>query len=246
MNQATRRRLAEGRARRHLNLGRAATPAFQRVVRTEQRAVLKGWKTGGQKGALSAVDPTRWEKVLRTIWFGVAIDDSWQATIDSLTPAPAKAVSSLPDRVLRRLDDFVKGRARLITNRTIRDLQSLFLEFPDFADEVTGLIANLYDRYYLDRAARIAIQEVLSATAEAQHQAATTVGEGPIDHTWTTVGDSHVRASHAAADGQTVPLDVPFIVGGASLNYPRDPGGPMEEVAGCRCSEFYTRRTDGR
>lgn len=40
-------------------------------------------------------------------------------------------------------------------------------------------------------------------------------------------------------DGQTVPLDGLFDVGGASLDHPGDPSGPPEEVCNCRCTLVY-------
>ena len=47
---------------------------------------------------------------------------------------------------------------------------------------------------------------------------------------WVTVGDSRVRAAHAAADGQEVPLGSPFVV-----EYPGDPHGSAGNVINCRC-----------
>ena len=52
---------------------------------------------------------------------------------------------------------------------------------------------------------------------------------------WVTVGDSRVRAAHAAADGQEVPLGSPFVVDGEMLEYPGDPHGSAGNVINCRC-----------
>lgn len=52
---------------------------------------------------------------------------------------------------------------------------------------------------------------------------------------WVTRRDERVRETHAAADGQTVPVDHPFLVGGASLQHPGDRTGPASEVINCRC-----------
>lgn len=52
---------------------------------------------------------------------------------------------------------------------------------------------------------------------------------------WVTRHDEHVRPTHAAAGGQTVPIDEQFIVGGYGLDYPGDRGGPAGEVINCRC-----------
>lgn len=52
---------------------------------------------------------------------------------------------------------------------------------------------------------------------------------------WVTVHDDHVRAAHAAADGQEVPIGSAFLVGGEPLAYPGDPRGSAHNVVNCRC-----------
>lgn len=54
--------------------------------------------------------------------------------------------------------------------------------------------------------------------------------------TWTTVGDDHVRDSHAEMDGQSVDVADDFLVAGAfPAAGPHDERLPIEEVVGCRC-----------
>jgi HK97 family phage portal protein len=55
---------------------------------------------------------------------------------------------------------------------------------------------------------------------------------------WLTSGNENVRESHRAAEGQTVRLDEPFNIGGASLMFPGDPSGPPEEVINCHCVQI--------
>jgi SPP1 gp7 family putative phage head morphogenesis protein len=52
---------------------------------------------------------------------------------------------------------------------------------------------------------------------------------------WLTSGLPNVRAAHAAANGQTVPVDEPFHVGGEDLEYPGDPSGEPGNVINCHC-----------
>lgn len=54
---------------------------------------------------------------------------------------------------------------------------------------------------------------------------------------WRAHKDELTRATHARADGQTVPVDEPFIVGGYALMFPGDTslGAPPQEIANCRC-----------
>lgn len=53
---------------------------------------------------------------------------------------------------------------------------------------------------------------------------------------WQAAEDARTRPTHVEADGQTVALNEPFRVGGASLDFPGDPTGPPEEVINCRCT----------
>lgn len=59
---------------------------------------------------------------------------------------------------------------------------------------------------------------------------------------WMTAGGArHPRhALYDGLDGQTVPLDGYFDVGGDQLDCPGDPGGSPEEICNCRCTMEYT------
>jgi hypothetical protein len=61
-----------------------------------------------------------------------------------------------------------------------------------------------------------------------------------ITHTWQTMEDERVRLTHAEADLQTVPINVPFTVGGYQMMFPGDDslGAPLKEIIGCRCVEL--------
>lgn len=55
---------------------------------------------------------------------------------------------------------------------------------------------------------------------------------------WLATPDTRTRPTHADADGQSVPLDQPFTVGGEDAEYPGDPGLSLDGRGNCRCS-FY-------
>jgi len=52
---------------------------------------------------------------------------------------------------------------------------------------------------------------------------------------WVAHHDDKTRSSHLEADGQTVPVEAYFRVGGEQLMYPGDRRGSMGETASCRC-----------
>lgn len=56
-----------------------------------------------------------------------------------------------------------------------------------------------------------------------------------------TVNDGRIRPTHMEANGQEVPIDGHFIVGGARMLYPGDPAGPDEEVCNCFPAETLVR-----
>lgn len=51
-----------------------------------------------------------------------------------------------------------------------------------------------------------------------------------------------VRPSHQPMHGMIIRMEEPWIVGGATLMYPRDPAGPAGEVINCRCIEVVSPR----
>jgi uncharacterized protein with gpF-like domain len=62
-----------------------------------------------------------------------------------------------------------------------------------------------------------------------------------MDKTWCTVGDNRVRETHEEVDGETIPIEEPFVVGGVEMMMPRDPEvDAPEETDGCRCWLEYS------
>jgi hypothetical protein len=58
---------------------------------------------------------------------------------------------------------------------------------------------------------------------------------------WVTRHDAKVRETHREAEGDTVPLEQPFYVGGYPLMYPGERGAPPALVINCRCTMVGTR-----
>jgi len=92
------------------------------------------------------------------------------------------------------------------------------------------------------RSETIARTELLRAANYGSNLGARQVGERfglELSRQWLTAIDGRERASHGAANRQTVDPGEPFIVGGHECQYPHDPDLPVEEVANCRCGEAY-------
>ncbi|HYH63350.1 MAG TPA: phage minor head protein [Urbifossiella sp.] len=56
---------------------------------------------------------------------------------------------------------------------------------------------------------------------------------------WLATRDGRTRPDHLAADGQRVPLNEKFTVGGVLMDRPGDPSAPPELVIACRCALAY-------
>lgn len=94
------------------------------------------------------------------------------------------------------------------------------------------------------RAEMIARTEILGAQNAASLLTARVSGAVSYK-TWLAAQDRFVRDDHADADGQTVPVDQPFDVGGYQMMHPGDPSGPPEEVISCRCTLTYSNAEPG-
>ena len=54
--------------------------------------------------------------------------------------------------------------------------------------------------------------------------------------TWDAKDDNKVRTDHHLVDGKSVPVWMPFQVGGSNMMFPGDPTAPPDQVINCRCS----------
>lgn len=87
------------------------------------------------------------------------------------------------------------------------------------------------------QAKRIVRTEATNAANYATEQAALNLFPGQdMTKTWLSGFDARVRPAHQAANGQIVPFNSKFSVGGESLQRPGDPNGSASNVINCRCS----------
>ena len=69
------------------------------------------------------------------------------------------------------------------------------------------------------------------------------IGRGFTRKMWVTMHDSHVRETHAEVDGEILPIDEYYEVGGSLMRFPKDfsMSPSPEETVNCRCSIKYLR-----
>lgn len=138
------------------------------------------------------------------------------------------------------LERFLDGvRDRLVEQSTlIDDIKAAQQQYGDEAASIDWQGADGDAAPWRSRTALIGDHE----SQVTSMQAATDSHTGARKR-WRSRDDARTRATHRAADGQAVPLDSPFRVGGAELQYPGDPSGPAGEVLNCRC-EMYLITTE--
>ncbi len=124
--------------------------------------------------------------------------------------------------------------------RNLRKIVSDSFAAGKTAEETAVAIRETFANVTRVSSEMLAQTELTSLVNERSVVAAQKAFPDGVSKTWLSVGDNRVRAAHAAAVGQTVPIDQPFSVGGASLMYPGDPAGPLRLVARCRCRLSYT------
>lgn len=84
----------------------------------------------------------------------------------------------------------------------------------------------------------------VNATTRTENMARADAGEEiksyyPVKKQWVAVMDSKTRDAHAAANGQIVDIDKPFLVGGENLMYPGDASGSLANIINCRCTTKF-------
>lgn len=124
--------------------------------------------------------------------------------------------------------DAVSERLKVIITRavvngaTARDLA---------ADIATGIGGPNYSGWRAMAIARTEVNSMMNrVNLEAMGRSGVVAGK-----IWLSMADDAVRDTHREADGQEVPLNQPFIVGGMYMMCPGDPAGGPAEIINCRC-----------
>jgi hypothetical protein len=151
-------------------------------------------------------------------------------------------VASSKNRLVR-IPDTVYSSVRSATLKATTEGWSV----DDLEARVEDILAESGSETWRNRARSIARTEAIGAYNGgrfAGYQSAARQMGGSWEKVWLSTHDHRTRATHAritGADGQRVPLNTPFSVGGADLMYPGDPAGPPQEVIQCRCSFLLAR-----
>ena len=128
-----------------------------------------------------------------------------------------------------------------ITSTTEKLIRSIIKRAVDQGlgiDRTQALIRTEFAGMSRVRAERIARTEIVSASNMGSQLAAESTGLTLVKE-WLATRDGRARDDHAEADGQTVGLNEPFIVGGEAMMQPGDPTASGANTINCRCVAVY-------
>lgn len=158
------------------------------------------------------------------------------ADITKLPGAIAAAVKAAAQALLSM--DFWGGIVRRVRRAVAAAFQTAKADgLTDSMAASKAIAETLSEEAAADRAVLTARTETTTALGAGQNVAQRVLHRmGAVrSRRWSTMEDSRVRPSHREADGQTVGVDQPFIIGGYKCQYPGDPSLPAEQRLGCRC-----------
>lgn len=192
--------------------GMASTPAEHKAAFSKAVDILHSW--GYTDKQIDVVVTTR-------SW--------WDEMARQLAATPNKVVG-MPETIYRDL--VVKLGAATNEGLDMFERNLIVREFLDMSTE------GGFEKWNT-RAARIARTEthrlINAGTMQAARDEQAISGE-TLRKSWVCTWDSRTRDDHFRADGQTVPIDGKFMIGGYEADYPGDPNLPAHLSINCRCT----------
>ena len=192
--------------------GAASTPAEHKAAFSKAVDILHSW--GYKDEQIEVVVTTR-------SW--------WDEMARQLAATPNK-VRGMPETIYRDL--VVKLGAATNEGLDMFERNLIVREFLDMSTE------GGFEKWNT-RAARIARTEthrlINAGTMQAARDEQAISGE-TLRKSWVCTWDSRTRDDHFRADGQVVPIDGKFMIGGYEADYPGDPNLPAHLVINCRCT----------
>lgn len=136
-------------------------------------------------------------------------------------------------RQLRNRSTLPESSWRIVRD-SLQESHDAGLGIPEAARQLRTKVAGMAPY----RARMIARTELIGIANRGSITAARLAGVGGYK-SWLATADARVRDAHWRANGQTVPLDNTFTVGGEELDYPGDGNGSAANVINCRCTTVY-------
>ncbi|URX63262.1 hypothetical protein KR767_04115 [Luteibacter anthropi] len=170
---------------------------------------------------------------------------AWEAGIRTIAaPFDAAGVSILGPSIdrgaLMATQRFLTNRISDISLRAVNQLNGALIQnivgATPLSDTVT-LVQRILGGAPRSRAMTVAYTEIGRAHSVSQNESLQQAGDivPNLHKRWLKSGKLHPRASHVHAHNQIRRYDEPYVVGGESLMFPRDPDASAENSINCGC-----------
>ena len=204
-----------------------AAQVLTRFFARQRSAVLAAL---GSKADGDWWDAERWDAELSDDLYALALSTAAHVSAEVLESIGFSPDAYDEERTLKFLRAVADSRAGMI-NATTRDQIQAALD-GDLDDDAEGSTpAGVFDVAESSRVPSAAAALVTTFSAFATTEAVKQVAGNRATKTWITTS-GNPRASHAAMNGETVGVEELFSNG---MNWPGDPAGGADEVAGCYC-----------
>lgn len=180
-------------------------------------------------------DEDRWNDELADDLYALAMTVSEDVAAETLSALGLEPDVYSTARTAAFLRAVAASRAGAI-NAATRDKIAAALAGDIGDDAVTSTPAGVFDEAESSRAEQGGVTLATTLAAFAVTEVGKQVNRPSTTKTWLATS-SNPRASHASMNGETVGIDDLFSNG---MNWPGDPAGGVDEVAGCLCSVEVT------
>lgn len=166
---------------------------------------------------------------IRMAFFALFEEFNFESNSDALFNYASKHYKEI-EKWLKKLPKLLKETT---DQAVIRNVQTAYKEEKD-DNWLDGIIAGLWVFGYT-RSRSVAILETLRAYSGSHYESAQQ-NDAIVGFRWRHQdGVKEPRSSHVASDGIVMPKNIPFLINGVRIRYPRDPSLPPEESINCHC-----------
>ena len=138
-------------------------------------------------------------------------------------------VEDIKESLTLRLEDTLRGKP----------IEEDYI--PRLVDEVVDTtLRHPEDKYYTSQERALLIAQNESNSVNNYDDFLQAKSKGFTMKQWVTEGDEKVRPEHVLVDGEKIPIDAFFMVGGEQMRYPHDPTASPDNIVNCRCTLKYT------
>jgi 2'-5' RNA ligase len=202
------------------------TPIFPASVTLDELVLIeRAWRLEVKNAIIPELEAVMRKTADRVLW-----------EVSVRAPVLWNAEQPIAQAYLTRVENQLVGVGNDMWLRT-RDELIVGMQSGESIPQLSARVKDVLDTTNA-RATMIARTEVIGASnAGALQQVRLLPPEAqPSKKTWLATRDKRTRLEHRVADGQTVPLDGKFTVGGEKLDYPGDPDASAHERVNCRCA----------